>query len=239
MRPCLLLALATLCVLPACRKSPLLSADPLPDSSRSLATAASPALPAASAPIALPPADLSGSMTLERALVLRHSVREFEPHPMSPAQLSQLAWAAQGMTDATTARRTSPSAGATYPMEVYFATADGVSHYIPGRHAMQRISTRDVRRSLTTQQAVAEAPCVIVLTTVTERTRKKYGERAERYVAMEAGHIGQNVLLQATAMGLGGVPVGGFDGDKAREVLALDKSEEPLYILAIGKPAAK
>jgi SagB-type dehydrogenase family enzyme len=178
-------------------------------------------------------------MTLERALLLRHSVRNFEPQPMSPAQLSQLAWAAQGVTDATTSRRTSPSAGATYPMEVYFATADGVSHYVPGRHAMQRLSTRDVRRTLTTQQTVAEAPCVIVLASVTERTRKKYGERAERYVAMEAGHIGQNVLLEATAMGLGGVPVGGFDGDKAREVLALDPSEEPLYILAIGKPAAK
>jgi SagB-type dehydrogenase family enzyme len=241
MRPChrFALAMTTLCMLAACRKTPLPAPDPAQDTSPA-AKPAAPRVPSApSAQIALPPADLAGTMTLERALLSRHSVRNFDGQALSLAQIGQLAWAAQGVTDPTTSRRTSPSAGALYPMEVYFATGDGVSHYVPGRHVLQRLSARDVRKDLSTQRTVADAPCVVVIASVTERTRKKYGERAERYAAIEAGHIGQNVLLEATAMGLGGVPVGAFDGDKAREVLALDKSEEPVYILAIGKPAAK
>ena len=177
-------------------------------------------------------------MPLERALLLRRSVRSFEPRSLTTQDIGQLAWAAQGITNPATGARTAPSAGALFPIEVHFVTAEGASRYLPAHHALLRRSTADLRGKLTTQETVHRAPCVVVLTSVTERTRRKYGDRAERYVAIEAGHIGQNILLQAVALGLAGTPVGAFDDESVRTVLGLDQGEEPVYMLVLGAPAA-
>ncbi len=172
----------------------------------------------------------------------RRSQREFGARTLSLVELGQLAWAAQGITDRSGPFRTAPSAGALYPLELYFATPSGVSHYLPAGHAFEHRGRRDLRpelaRAALDQPAVRQAPCVIVITAVTARTAHKYGERAGRYVALEAGHVAQNLLLQAASLNLAAVPIGAFDDAALRRVLGLDSEEVPLYIVAMGPPVA-
>jgi SagB-type dehydrogenase family enzyme len=189
----------------------------------------------------LPSPLASGAISLEAALAGRRSVREFGSAPLTKAQIGQLLWAAQGITDPASGGRTAPSAGALYPLELYVATTDGFAHYLPARHALRRLSVNDPRARLAEaaggQGAVASAPAVFVLAGVVERTRTKYGDRAERYVQLEAGHAAQGLLLEAVALGLGAVPVGAFDDGEVREILGLGAGETPLYLIPVGPPA--
>ncbi len=187
----------------------------------------------------LPRPATRGAVSLEEALAARRSVREFARVPLTRAQLSQLLWASQGVTGRE-GQRTAPSAGALYPVELYVATADGLHHYVPDGHRLVRRIAHDVRAALRTaaldQGAVSEAPAVFVIAAVQARTELKYGPaRSPRYVGMEAGHAGQNLLLQATVLGLGAVPVGAFDDDRLREVLELPAGQRPLYLIPVGK----
>lgn len=208
--------------------------EPLPRSS-------APAASTATGKIALPAPVLSGGMSLEQALHARRSQRELAAKPLGLDELGQLAWAAQGVTEPRLGLRAAPSAGALYPLELYFLTAEGVLRYLSAEHAFERKSDRDQREALSdaalSQTSVRFAACDVVITSVTDRTRKKYGDRAGLYVAIEAGHVGQNLLLQATARGLGGVPIGAFDDAAVSKVLGLAQGEEPLYIVALGYPA--
>jgi SagB-type dehydrogenase family enzyme len=189
--------------------------------------------------IALPAPRLSGPMSLEEVIAKRRSVREFAPQELTLAELSQLLWAAQGITDPQ-GFRAAPSAGALYPLEVYVVTPQGLYRYVPQGHKLVVLSHDDLRVQLWAvslmQSAVREAPAVIVVTAVYARTAAKYGYRAERYVKLEAGHAAQNVLLQATALGLGGVPIGAFDDAGVQRVLGLPADHEPLYLMPVGHP---
>ncbi len=198
---------------------------------------ASPTLPASAR--RLPPPDTAGLMTLEEALARRRSIRDFEPDALDEATVGQLLWAAQGITDPA-GHRTAPSAGGLYPLELYAVAADGILAYLPVGHAVERLSEVDRRPDLRfaalNQDVVGAAPLVIVVTAVVARTAARYGERAERYVALEAGHAAQNVLLQATALGLGAVPIGAFDDATVARVLELPPERLPLYLIAVGRP---
>lgn len=189
---------------------------------------------------ALPSPRLAGPLSLEEALQARRSVRSFTAAALTRDEIGQLLWAAQGVTDAD-GHRTAPSAGALYPLELDVVTVDGLARYVPGGHGLVRRGTADLRPALRQaalgQSAVGDAPLVIVISGVVERTSTRYGpERAERYVALEAGHAAQNVLLEAVSLGLGAVPVGAFDDAAVRQVLALADGEAPLYLIAIGHP---
>ncbi|NIM04659.1 MAG: SagB/ThcOx family dehydrogenase [Armatimonadetes bacterium] len=177
-------------------------------------------------------------MPVEEALARRRSVRRFTATKLSLEQVGQLAWAAQGITHQTRGFRTAPSAGALYPLEIYVVKQDGIFHYMPQGHRMLQISQEDVRRPLAQaalgQAFIAEAPVDFVISAVYERTRSKYGNRAERYVHIEAGHAGQNIHLQAVALGLGSVPVGAFDDRAVSKALGLPPNERPLYIIPVG-----
>ena len=187
--------------------------------------------------IALAAPRLKGAMSLEETLAARRSVREFTEEKLTPEEISQLLWAAQGIT-AAWGGRTAPSAGALYPLEVYVATADGLYHYVPQGHKAIVQSKADLRGALwragLSQNAIREAPAVFVITAVYARTAKKYGGRAERYVKLEAGHAAQNLLLQAVALDLGGVPIGAFYDDQVQSALSLPSDYEPLYLVPIG-----
>ena len=192
--------------------------------------------------IQLPPPATRGSVSLEEALARRRSVREFAPDRLSPVQLSQLLWAAQGITG-DGGLRTAPSAGALHPLELYVATAEGLYHYDPPRHRLLVVAERDLRKPLSRaahdQPCVASAPAVFVLAAVHARTEARYGRvRSPRYVDMEAGHAAQNLLLEATALGLGGVPVGAFEDEEVRSALGLPRDQRPVYLVPIGKPRA-
>ena len=186
----------------------------------------------------LPTPVLAGRMSLEEALAGRRSVREFTDQPLSLAQIAQLCWAGQGITDPDRGFRASPSAGALYPIELYVVTADGVDHYRPAEHAVVRIIPGDVRpalqRAALEQQPVGDAPACVVIAAVVQRCARKYARRAERYCYIEAGHVAQNILLQATTLHLGGVPIGAFEDDKVAALLKLPKSHRVLYLLPIG-----
>ncbi len=189
--------------------------------------------------IALPaPTDLSG-VTLARALELRRSVREFGPRPLSRTELSNLLWAAQGITHGD-GLRTAPSAGALYPLELYVATAGGLHRYHPQGHRLEPITAADLRRAIQRAalgQEALGAPAVFVIAAVYRRTAVKYGaERATRYVHMEAGHAAQNLLLQAAALGLGAVPVGAFDDGALARALGLPADHVPVYLIPVGAP---
>jgi SagB-type dehydrogenase family enzyme len=187
----------------------------------------------------LPPPEQKGKMSLEEALTRRRSVREFTPEPLTERELSQLLWAAQGITHAE-GLRTAPSAGALYPLELYVASAGGFYHYEPRPHQLIRLSDRDLRaamrRTALGQEAITQAPAVFVIATVYERISRKYAARTPRYVYMEVGHAAQNLLLEAVALGLGGVPVGAFEDDALRKALELPADHPPLYLIPVGHP---
>lgn len=193
-------------------------------------------------PIELPRPTITGE--LAHLLEQRRSVRAYERAPLSLAEAGQLAWAAQGVTHPE-GLRTAPSAGALYPLELFLVAGDvqglepGVYHYLPRRHALEQTGDGDRRKALGRaaygQEWLADAPLVCVLTAVYERTAWKYGERAQRYVHMEVGHAGQNLFLQAEALGLGSVVVGAFDDDRVAAVLGLPSEVRPLSLMPVGK----
>jgi SagB-type dehydrogenase family enzyme len=189
--------------------------------------------------IELPSPTASGPMSIEEALASRRSVREFSPERLAPETLSQLLWAAQGVTSSG-GKRTAPSAGALYPLELYVADHNGVHRYLPDDHALERLSDKDVRPALEDaalgQEAVGDATAVFVITAVEARTEVKYGGRAERYVKLEAGHAAQNLLLQAVALDLGAVPIGAFGDREIQRILDLPAGEEPFYLIPVGHP---
>jgi SagB-type dehydrogenase family enzyme len=189
----------------------------------------------------LPAPRKTHGLSLEEAIERRRSVREFSDVALTDAEHGQLLWAAQGVTHRRMGLRAAPSAGALYPLEAYLVTGSGVFHYEPRAHQLRQTVSGDVRKALSDaalrQEAVRDAPAVIVLAGVYERTAKKYGARAERYVLMEAGHAAQNLLLQAVSLGLAAVPIGALDDDEVQRSLNLPKNHRPLYLLPVGHPA--
>ena len=195
--------------------------------------------------IRLPEPKYDGKVSVEASLRKRRSVREYLADPLTLTEVSQLLWAAQGITGQE-GKRTAPSAGALYPLEVYVVAArvqnllPGVYKYLPRTHELSKVADGDLRGSLSTaaldQDCVKEAAIDIVLAAVYERTTKKYGQRGIKYVHMEAGHAAQNVFLQAVALNLGAAVVGAFQDDQVKRVIGLSKEEQPLYIMPVGRP---
>lgn len=187
--------------------------------------------------VELPSPVRKGKMSLEEVLNKRESVRSFSPQALTKQELSQLLWAAQGVTRNWGAR-TAPSAGALFPLEIYVVLKEGVFHYSPRNHHLVRTIEQDFRDILAqaalNQNCIREAPAIFIITAVYERTASKYGGRAERYVKMEAGHVAQNILLQATVLGLGAVPVGAFQDKQVQQALGLPSDHEPLYLIPVG-----
>ncbi len=187
--------------------------------------------------VTLPGPKTQGNVSVEEALQHRRSVRDYTDGDIALSDLSQLLWAAQGITS-TQGFRTAPSAGALYPLNVYAVNATGVYRYVPQNHSLERISSADVRESLAkaalNQSAVRTAPLTLVVTGSYERTAVKYGDRAEQYVHLEAGHAAQNVLLECTALGLGAVPIGGFDDAGVGAALGAPADHRPLYLIPVG-----
>ncbi len=192
--------------------------------------------------ISLPSPNLKGSMSVEEALAKRRSIRSFQDRSLTLNQISQLLWAAQGITEPQRRLRTAPSAGATYPYEVYFVTKEGVFRYIPQGHKASKVKNGDVRGSLAQaaygQQWVRQAPLTIILSAIFSRTTQRYGERGKMYVYIEAGHIAQNVHLQAVGLGLGSVPVGAFDPESVKKAGGVAEGEV-VYLIPVGYPAVR
>lgn len=198
-----------------------------------------------SALIELPTPSLTGSFSLEEAMARRRSVRAFGPEPVTLEQVGRLAWSAQGVTDAATGYRTAPSAGGTLPLEVDLLLhgvpdlEDGVYRYHPAEHALRQRLPGDRRAAVAdatlNQGFVRDAPLVLCLSAVAARTAAKFGAFADRLVDMEVGHVGQNVSLQAVALGLATVVVAGIREAELAAALQLADGERPIYVMPVGR----
>jgi len=183
--------------------------------------------------------------SIEEALLKRKSVRGYKDEPLTLTEVSQLLWAAQGITEPRRNYRTAPSAGALYPLEVYVVignvegVAKGVYKYKPLEHELVKVKNEDVRNELTAatlgQTWVGEGAIVIIFSAVYKRTTQKYDDRGIRYIHMEVGHAAQNVYLQAVSLGLGTVAVGAFKDNEVRKILNVPDEEYLLYIMPVGK----
>jgi SagB-type dehydrogenase family enzyme len=194
--------------------------------------------------IKLPEPRDSGGISVEEALLERRSIRNYKDEALTLAEVSQLLWAAQGITHPD-GYRTAPSAGALYPLEVYVAAGNvvglpaGIYKYRPQGHELEKVAGEDVRAELCAaaldQEFVEDGAAVLVFAAVYKRTTGKYGERGVRYVHMEVGHAAQNVYLQAVSLGLGTVVVGAFDDGEVERLLQMQDDERALCIMPVGR----
>ena len=183
--------------------------------------------------------NLTGTVSFEEALAKRRSVRLFANKPLESEHISQLAWAGQGITEKQRGLRTAPSAGEVYPIELYFATEEGLFVYRPAEHSLEQTSDRDIRGSLATfasmQESVAMAGCDIIVAGSTRKLSGQFRNNARTFMLLEAGHVAQNILLQATCLDLGSVPVGSFTSAKqVSRTCRLPAGFEPVYIICVG-----
>jgi len=195
--------------------------------------------------IKLPEPKYKNNVSIEEALLKRRSIRSYKDEPLSLAEVSQLLWAAQGITDDSRGFRTAPSAGALYPLEIYIAIGKvkdivkGVYKYKPTEHKLVKIKDGDVRDKLAAaalgQTSVRDGSIVIIFSAVYERTTQKYGDRGIKYVPIEVGHAAQNIYLQAVSLNLGVVVMGAFIGDEIKRILNMEDKESPLYLMPAGK----
>jgi SagB-type dehydrogenase family enzyme len=197
----------------------------------------------------LPPEKTEGTVSVEQAISQRRTVRAFMSKPLALHQFSQLLWAAQGIMKKSGFKRSVPSAGALYPMDVYGVAGKdsvakieaGVYHYEPKGHMVSLVIGGDLREALSraslSQMWMAKAPVNIVITAEYSRAAIKYGKRGVRYAMIEAGHIGQNLFLQAEALGLKAGIVGAFQDNEIIRVMNIPSSHEPLLIVPIGYQA--
>ncbi len=190
----------------------------------------------------LPKPRYKSEVSVEEALLKRRSVRSYQKSPLTLEEVSQLLWAAYGVT-ADWGGKTCPSAGATYPLVIYLVAGEvkdlkpGVYQYLPEEHSLKLVLEKDVRKELTAaawqQEYILKAPINIIITANYERTTSHYGERGIRYVHMEVGHCGQNIHLQCETMGLGTVVIGAFNDKEVKRILNI--KEDVLYIMPVGR----
>ena len=188
--------------------------------------------------IKLPPPRLDGSVSVEKALLERRSVRSYKEEPLSLAEVSQLLWAAQGITEPKRGLRTAPSARATYLLEVYVVAAKvdglppGLYKYRPRGHELATVSTGDIRADLFNavgQPPVRNAPAALLVAGLTGKATKP------EWMYLEAGHAAQNVYLQAVSLKLGTVVMAGFKPDAVKKGLRLPEGELPIYVMPVGR----
>ncbi len=195
--------------------------------------------------IKLPQPRTDGGISVEKALLERRSIRSFTGEPLTLDEVSSLCWAAQGVTD-DKGHRTSPSAMATYPLEVYLLAGNvtglpsGVYHYSPQGHNLTLISKGNKIPDLFNSSMGGKedwrksAPAVFIVTGVFERINKVLGQDLSRFVYVEAGTASENLLLEVVSLDLGATYTAGFDENKTRECLGLASGETPIGVLPVG-----
>ncbi len=194
--------------------------------------------------IDLPDPVTDGEMSVEKALTLRRSIRSYKDEALGIDELAQLLWSAQGITNER-GFRTAPSAGATFPLEMFVVAnnvetlSTGIYHYHPHEHGLELLHEEDVSsplfRACLSQSMILDGGAVLVFAAVFERTTDRYDERGERYVHNEIGHAGQNVHLQAAALDLGTVVIGAYRDDEVEDILQLGDQYRVLYLMPVGR----
>ena len=197
--------------------------------------------------ISLPTPDLLNGLPLYKTINLRRSVRNFSTKSLTLNQISQLVYSAQGKNHSK--YRVIPSAGATFPLDLYLLISTnaihgidaGIYHYIIEGHTLLKHRIGDFREELFEagfkQSCIKNAPVNIILTGEFPRTARIYKDRAVQYVNQEIGHAGQNISLVAISLGLGSVMVGAFKEEDVLRILDCPQTYIPLYIIPLGYPS--
>jgi SagB-type dehydrogenase family enzyme len=173
--------------------------------------------------------------------------KKFTDEAVKSSLLSQILWAAQGITRVNEYHqfRAAPSAGGLFPIETYLAInrvdniEPGVYHYQVPYHNLVLLKSghfgAELAKAALSQKMIRDAAFSLVWTAIVERSKWKYDQRAYRYIYLDAGHIGQNAALTAVACGLGSCQVGAFFDDEVNAIIEVDGiSETAIYMTAIG-----
>lgn len=190
--------------------------------------------------VTLPKPQTNGQYSLEEALAKRRSVNQFTEIPLALEQIGQLCWAGQGITDPNRGLRTAPSAGALYPIKLYVLLPDGLFIYDPARHELKLMIGGDLRNAVFNssfnQRFIQKAPCIFIIAGNPKIIEAKYRNRGEKFTSLEAGHIAENIELQAVTLGLGSIPVGVFDAKTIAQICKMPETYEVFYLMPIGHP---
>jgi SagB-type dehydrogenase family enzyme len=200
--------------------------------------------------ITLPSPQLTGNISVEEAIQNRRSIRKFSNESLSINNVSQILWAAQGITNKQSSLRAAPSAGQVYPLEIYLIAGtegvngleEGVYHYSPSNNTLEKKINGDLRADLSSiadnQPWVKQAPVNILITGNYQKMIDKYTDKelCTRFVDLEAGHVGENIYLQSETLGLVTVSLGSFNETQLKQLLQLPDNETPIYIFPVGHP---
>jgi SagB-type dehydrogenase family enzyme len=200
---------------------------------------------AAAAAVKLPPPSHKGAVSVAEALRARRTVRQFASRPLALAQVGQIMWAADGLSDPR-GLRTAASAGATYPLDLYLVVGErgvtglnpGIYRYLVAEHSLTPAGAGDQRgpvaKASLNQGWMAQAPIMVIIVGEYRRCTARYGERGVMYTHMESGHVGQNIFLMAEALGLGAGIVGAFEEKWLSQLLKLPEGQLPLLVMPVG-----
>jgi len=189
--------------------------------------------------------NISTKIVLEEILMKRKSIRDFSKKPISIQDLSYLLWASTGIQRKEYGYefRTAPSAGALYPIETYLVinnvenVPQGVYHYLIKEHALEELRLGDFRvniaKAALDQYMCSTAAVVFIWTAIFNRSKCKYGERAYRYIYLDAGHIAQNLALASTSLDLGCCPIAALYDDEVNRIISVDGVKESVIYMSI------
>jgi SagB-type dehydrogenase family enzyme len=194
---------------------------------------------AANEVINLPKPEINATFSLDKALQERRSVRDYTSQELSQQQISQLLWAGDGISNQKKKLRTAPSAWETYPLNLYLVKADGVWQYDTLTHSIRKLANGDMRQQLKKacmeQKQITKAQDIIVITMQNNKLSNKMGiDNSKRFALLEAGCVTQNILLEATALGLAGVPMTGFVDQEVRSALTIPEGQEAVFVIPVG-----
>ncbi len=190
------------------------------------------------AQIKLPEPKYDGTVSVEKALKERRTVRVYKDSPLSMSDVSQILWAAQGITEPKRGLRTAPSARAQYFLTVYFFAGNvtginpGMYRYVPAGHVLEPVAGGDMKEKLykaAGQAPIQKAPAALVIAGAKDRAKN------EGWMYLEAGHAAQNVYLEGVSLGIGTVTMAGFDADAVGKAIGLPAGEKVLYVMPLGK----
>jgi SagB-type dehydrogenase family enzyme len=188
--------------------------------------------------IDLPQPVTDGSISIEKALSERRSVRSYSDKPLSLTDVSQILWAAQGITEPKRGLRTAPSAQASYLMKIYLLAGKvtdismGMYQYQPLGHRLVKIADGDIKTTLynaAPQKPINNAPAAIVITGLSKKAKNPF------WIYLEAGHIAQNICLESVSRNIGTLTMAGFNPEEVKKALKLPDDEQPVYIMPIGR----
>lgn len=189
--------------------------------------------------IKLPAPKYTSDTSVEKALLERRSVRSYKPEPLTIPEIAQLLWAAQGITEPKKGMRTAPSARGLYLIEVYLVAGNiinlpaGLYKYIPQGHGLKKVSEGNIKEDLykaASQAQIKNAPVVLLIAGKSTEAGSN-----SQFMYLEAGHVSQNVYLQAESLKLGTVTMAGFKPDDVKKALKLPSDELPIYLMSLGR----